>query len=272
MIINPIRKRWLLMKFLFCKYFSPASRLIKQTAFGKIIVPYDWIGQNIYLGNYDNEEVDLYQHLLERDHVVIDVGANIGFYTLLFSNLVTGGHVFSFEPSTRERSLLKKNVDLNERANVTVVDRGLGSETTTENLYINNRNFGNNVINDVLSGLPFETIQVDRLDNFISENRLTRVDLIKMDVEGYEIEVLKGSQRSIRQFMPLISFESWSTHNKQFTKNLSKEMDFLSDLGYEFFQFREHSLFKVGEGDLISSVNLIASAKDRSAWLETKMS
>lgn len=271
MIAGAIWKRWLLAKFLFCKHVLPGVELVRKNSFGRIIVSYDWIGQNIYLDNYDKEEIQVYEKILEKDHVVLDVGANIGYYTLLFASLVRGGKVVSFEPSSRERRLLQKNVDLNRMENVTVVGLGLGATAATGELHINNSNFGRNSIGMVQSG-PSERIEIETIDNYIRQNSLTRFDLIKLDVEGYEIEVLKGASESIQKFRPLVSFESWSTHNKHFHPDLSVEVAFLAALGYEFFQFRGLSALKVKEGDLVTSVNLIAVPKDRSNWLQSRLS
>jgi FkbM family methyltransferase len=242
----------------------PSSTLVKDTGFGRIIVPFDWIGHNIYLDNYEQAEINIYRQLLARDSTVIDVGANIGFSTLLFSDICRNGFVYSFEPSVREYVLLSRNVELNERKNVSVIRQALGSSRMDEILYTHDQNSGMNSIVHADHALASEKIHVDSLDNFVTAQAIPRIDLIKIDVEGYELQVLKGAARVIDQHKPLVCFESWASHQKPYDEHATGELALLTDAEYEIFQFREARLMKLVQGDVVQSVNLMAIHKRRS--------
>src|SRR5258706_7410950 len=69
---------------------------------GHLVVGFDWIGQNIFFGNFENTELLILSNFINNNSVVIDVGANIGFHTVFFASKVNNGFIYSFEPSSRE--------------------------------------------------------------------------------------------------------------------------------------------------------------------------
>ena len=152
--------------------------------------------------------------LVGRGQTVFDVGANFGGYTRLFSKLVgqRAGGVYAFEPVAASMKRLQQAVQgLN---NVVLVRKGLGLAPQKATIFIPNGDLGQSSLAKHHVGswsgdasCAEETIEVTTLDLFIEENGVKRLDFLKVDVEGWEASVLKGGEKSIRQFLPMLYLE-----------------------------------------------------------------
>jgi len=150
-------------------------------------------------------------------YTVVDVGANSGFFTLRTSELVgNSGHVIAFEPYSKSFSLLQKHLRINNRLNVNPMRLALGSTPRTErlNLY---KLPGNNSFYDKtafygkkawLRQIGSEEVAVETLDSVVSKLKPSRIDIVKIDTEGSELEVLKGATETLRNFHPKIVAET----------------------------------------------------------------
>ena len=149
--------------------------------------------------------------LVKPDSRVIDVGANIGMLTLPLARAASTGRVVAFEPDPSNRARLEEHISMNAFGNVKVMALGLGSEQRVHRLYkVVGSNAGMNriVLEDPSSDrFPYSEIKVERLDGLLPSLGLDRVDLIKIDVEGFELEVLKGAEATLRDFHPTLFIE-----------------------------------------------------------------
>lgn len=129
---------------------------------------------------------------------VIDVGANIGYYTLLFARQVApGGSILAIEPEPRNLEELRRNIEMNKLENVTVLPIALGRHDgrVTVEAGMNGR------VGPLIDGGG--GVEIRRLDEIIDGP----VDFIKVDVEGYESEVLAGASETLRRWMPALFVE-----------------------------------------------------------------
>ena len=129
--------------------------------------------------------------------VVLDVGTNIGETLLHFAQLSgTDGFVYGFEPDKRNFENVQKNISLNDFNNIHVFNLGVSDKKETQKLYrVDQHNLGmNRILNDTdaASFEDFTIIETDTLDNVVSENNIQKIDLIKIDIEGYEMHALRG--------------------------------------------------------------------------------
>ena len=153
-------------------------------------------------------EIEFLNRLATFRHVggvAVDVGAHCGFYSVLLARLYT--EVLAFEPSKYQRSLLRKNLKLNHCANVQVVSSALGSKRGKAELHVMGRSGGTNTLRDVrLEEPPMVSYRVPirRLDDF----RIDKVGFLKIDVEGFESEVIEGASTTLRRDRPTILLES----------------------------------------------------------------
>jgi FkbM family methyltransferase len=159
-------------------------------------------------GNYEVDETAFCEQLLAPGDVVFDVGANIGLYALLCSRLVgPTGAVHAFEPEPENHRRLVVNLALNACENVVANRLGVFSHSGTEALNVYRpelgswHTFGRPVLTDPLRdnapAEPEATLEVSTvsLDDYASSHAVERVDLLKIDVEGAEVDVLEGARR-----------------------------------------------------------------------------
>ncbi len=149
--------------------------------------------------DYCPDEQKLYHAIIQTGHTCVDLGANIGLFSVLFGRLSgNDGRVFAFEPSPRNIALLTKNLALNKIANVEVVAKAVSNEHGVVRLHLSRTNGGDNRIysSDLDSN---ETVEVDAitLDEFFSE-RPGGIDFVKMDIQGAEGKALEGMEGLLR--------------------------------------------------------------------------
>ena len=161
-----------------------------------------YIGQRIALEKYEPYETELILKQVKIGDVVVDVGANVGYYTVLLADKVgLSGKVYAFEPDKTSFEILERNVAENKLKNVVAVNAAVGSKNGKLKLHRSEENFGDHK----LYGKAEKTSQVKivKLDDFIKE----AVDLIKIDTQGWEPEVIKGAQKVILKNKPTIFME-----------------------------------------------------------------
>ena len=137
---------------------------------------------------------------LKTGSCFIDGGANIGFFSLIASKIVgKTGTVFSFEPTPLTHNYLKKNTNINNASNVTISRYGLSSSKKQLPFQMFGNPEGNSIISDKACKLTDENeiIQINTIsiDEFCTENKISRIDLIKLDIEGQELEAIKGAKK-----------------------------------------------------------------------------
>jgi FkbM family methyltransferase len=164
-------------------------------------------------GSFEPNEFAFLDQVLEPGMVFLDVGANDGYFTLFAARrLGAGGRVIAVEPSSRERINLQRNIEANGLANVTVVPLALGATRATAKLRLakgthsGHNTLGNFAHSDVQTE-SFEEVTVDALDAVAERLGLTRVDFIKVDVEGAEASVIDGAQEVLRRMRPTLLLE-----------------------------------------------------------------
>ena len=138
--------------------------------------------------------------------VVLDIGVNIGFYLLNFAKKANQGIVYGFEPNPTVFEFAKKNCNLNQFKHVKLNNIGLGHLASSFQMTQINDNLGmNKIVPESTSG-SF-TVQVQRLDDFVNQDNITKVDVMKIDVEGFEMNVLLGAEEVIEKHKPFLFIE-----------------------------------------------------------------
>jgi len=152
------------------------------------------------LGWYELKTTELFIKLVESGSTVIDVGANVGFFTLLAAKLAgKQGVVLSFEPDPTSFSLLSKSVQRNNFGNVRLFQKCISNMDGQQILYLSvTHHKGLHSISRDLGG-PRITVQSARLDTVADSLNIGAIDLLKIDVEGAEPEVLDGATRLLSE-------------------------------------------------------------------------
>lgn len=138
-------------------------------------------------------------HLTKSD-IILDLGAHFGVFTVKAATEVGDeGRVIAIEPEKDNLALLQKNIEANSLKNVMVVPKGVWNKRDKMKLYLaNGVHVGHSLVSDRVERDKFIEIEVDTLDNILEELGITRVDFIKMDIEGAEIEALKGMSKTLK--------------------------------------------------------------------------
>lgn len=201
----------------------------------------DVIGATLLDGTFENAERLVVEKFLKPGMTILDIGANQGFYTLLSSHKVgPRGKVFAFEPSPREIRRLKLHLWLNRCKNVDVSASALGAAAGTGELHVVlGPESGCNSLRppDVSQPTAQLFVPVERLDDVLKARGITRVDFIKLDVEGAELSVLQGARDLLlRPPRPVILEEVQDIRTRPWGYHAKEILLYLSDLGYQWFE------------------------------------
>ena len=168
-------------------------------------------------GSWHEFDLPYIGEMIASDDVCFDLGANIGMATLALATLVPKGHVYAFEASPETALALQKTVQKNALSNVTVANAvvGRGSETVKFFDIPEVRTSGHYVPADTprkVAPFPQQAFQVvmantKSVDQLVDEYKLGRLDVIKIDVEGAELDVLQGATETLNRFSPLVLME-----------------------------------------------------------------
>jgi FkbM family methyltransferase len=144
-------------------------------------------------GTYDPELTWVVEQLIDSDSTVIDIGANIGWYTLLAASLSRA--VIAFEPEPRNFGLLSKSVGLNLFQNVTLRQEVVSDHDGELNLYLSDTNRGGHSI--VWKAPTSVKVNSTTLDRLVDDLSLKKIDLLKIDAESAEPAILRGFRKSL---------------------------------------------------------------------------
>ncbi|TQR39132.1 FkbM family methyltransferase [Brevibacillus brevis] len=162
-----------------------------------------------YKGYYEDYVIHPLKKIVQPDHVCLDIGANIGAISLALSYLAPQGKVYAFEPSDVNYPYLLRNLAENHITNVEPLQLGIADRNG--NIHFNDDPRGGG-----WSYIPHEPEAVEkstqfiscvRLDDWVEQNMISRIDLIKIDVEGSEVIVLESAMRTLKQWDPDVIIE-----------------------------------------------------------------
>lgn len=159
----------------------------------------DYIQRSMFLRTFEPHETSLFAARLRPGMVVVDVGANVGYYSLLAASLVgPDGIVYAFEPSPMVFDRLSTTVLRNSIAQISVLNTGVGESSGSIDLYVpltEGNHTPTMVPND---GGQAVSVAITTLDEFFAERGSARIDLLKIDVEGFEPDVIRGADGLLR--------------------------------------------------------------------------
>ena len=163
---------------------------------------------------------------------VLDVGANIGYFTLLFARSVgPTGHVYAFEPEPRNFELLQRNLARNGYTNVTALPKAVSRTSGSQRLYKSPDNLGDHRLAHGTAGRDSVDVSVIALDELLPGD--ARVDFIKLDIQGAECAAVQGARQLITRSAPLcLITEFWPAGMRAFGDDPEQYLQELSALGF----------------------------------------
>jgi FkbM family methyltransferase len=217
-------------------------------------------GHSIYYdGTYEAGTLHVLSKCLSKGDVFLDIGSNIGLMALYGSKCVgPGGKVLAFEPEPVIFETLNKNITINQVAHIKTLQMALGSTQGTATIYNSKNNFGapSLIKTDKQSGHS-SNVAIRRLDDVLLEQEIADVRMMKVDVEGWELEVLKGCPNLLsRKDAPIICIEISNLHSTHMgsTKDI---YDFIVNINdYKIYRLARSKAIPSKLIKIASSMNL----------------
>lgn len=231
------------------------------------------IDAGIYFrGAFEMDTAAALGKLVKPGFVILDIGANIGAHALPMARLAgPEGHVHAFEPMSWARGKLQRNLSLNPALrNVTVHPLALSDADRTEAVTFScswpMSGVGEGELHPFHKGQSMtETVRLARLDGYAADKGITRVDLVKLDVDGFEYKVVQGGRETLARHRPVIVMELGAYTLAEIGDDVRDLVGALTDLGYRFYRESDFRPFEDVDAMIASiperaTINVIVSA------------
>lgn len=216
--------------------------------------PHTTLGWYVFFfGTYEGELRAALRSLLRPGFIAVDVGANVGWHTLLMAQLVgDSGRVLAFEPNQSVRERLQYNISINRFSQIEVLGYALSDRAGVVQFHgppVDDPTCGDGFVlpsDDTAS--PFRVqVEAVEFDSLVEQLSLKRLDLIKMDIEGFEWSALQGCEKSISHFRPHVVFEYNSAYVPRSGGSHAMLQEFFRRHRYRLFAITRMGLEAAGE-------------------------
>lgn len=190
-----------------------------------------------WYGYYEKNTIRLWQSLIQKEAVVMDIGANIGYYSVIAARKAVDGMVYAFEPSSAIRRRLLDNIAVNGLRNIEAVAAAVGAPAGAQPFFVSGPdNTGMSGLRQAenFSGMT-EMVTVVSFDEWVAEKNISRVDFIKMDIEGAEADALHSMKQTLQRRQPVLFIEIREHLLRQFGHPPAGIYEFLFSLGYKAY-------------------------------------
>lgn len=186
--------------------------------------------------DYERVDSDMIDRLLQDGDGILDIGANIGWYSIRLAKRLPKSPILAFEPIPKTHAQLKRNVALNGVPNIQLFDHGFSDQAQTLTFYYYPTGSGNASsakLADV-EGVQEIQCQVLPLDDYLAQHP-AKVDFIKCDVEGAELLVFKGAVKTLGEQQPIVFSEMLRKWSAKFNYHPNEIIALFKGLGYRCF-------------------------------------
>lgn len=236
---NPL-KIYKFPAFAFFKYFKKRTFIINPANFRDFKIVLDLnsnINRTIFFhgGSYPDHLSFIKKHL-KADSVFFDIGAHSGFFSLYAATIIKTGSIHAFEPIRQLCQDIRKSALINRIKNIKINPFCLGSSDGKIKFHMSSQLDLSGIKETHLQfrSKIFETKSV-KLTTYCRQNRIKRIDMIKIDVEGGEKDILFPAESLLRKFMPVIIAEFSVDTTTAFNYHPNELYDFLENLGYKMY-------------------------------------
>ncbi len=187
-------------------------------------------------GVWEKEETHFLLSRLQPGMGFLDIGANLGYYTLLAGRAVGNqGHVYAFEPEIKNFELLEMNVRENRLSNISIFKKAVSAHSGAEQLFVSERNLGGHTLrkeNVNLGCAGSSQVETVSLDDFWIQHDKPKIDFIKIDTQGAEGHILEGAKSLLKNISPALFLEFWPYGLRTFGVRPEDLLRNLMNLGY----------------------------------------
>lgn len=199
---------------------------------------------------YEPEELrmvnSLFSYIGEEKGVCLDVGANLGWYTLNVCKQYPELTSYAFEPILQTYEKLKRNITLNGLENCRCYNLGLSNENKTITFFYDVEVSGASSMVDLREAGTTEKVdcEIRRLDDFVEKEKIGRIDFIKCDVEGAELFVYQGGLKSIEKYKPIVFSEMLRKWSAKYHYHPNDIIRLFEEIGYQCYVIAENNKLK----------------------------
>lgn len=217
-----------------------------------------------YKRKKDKHHLELIQRILKPGSIVIDIGANIGFFTKFLSACVGGkGHVYAFEPDKTNFHHLENEVK--GLTNITPVQKAVSAASGTLTLYTSDLLNVDHRTYEPENYSGKYSVEKTSVDDFV--NGRFKVDFIKMDIQGFEMEALRGMEKTLVTNQHIILFtELWPFGLEKAGSSGFQVFDFLTQLGFNIYKTDDYKYTRLNLAEVstlkvefLNDVNILAA-------------
>lgn len=197
-------------------------------------------------GTYEEKELQAILQIMPKNGNFLDIGANIGWYSLIAAKFFKKLKIYSFEPIKKTYDFLLKNVKCNFLKNIKAYNFGFYSENKKILFYTYPEGSGNSSISNLSKrrNVELQKSRVKILDDFINEKKI-KVDFIKCDVEGAELFIFLGAKKALLNDKPIVFCEMLRKWSKKFKYHPNQIIFLFKDFGYKCFYISNLSNQKI---------------------------
>ena len=221
----------------------------------------EYIDSYIYNGNYEMDSNKLVKKYVKHGMIVMDAGANMGYFTLMFAKIVGTGRVYSFEPSVPVFKKMEENIKLNGFRNIIAENKALSDvDKIDEGNFVYSFKHGGNY-----TAKKEEKCEFITLDKYFKDNDIQGLDFAKIDIDGFEEKMIRGSIETLKRFKPILLLEV-SISYLQPKAVLISMLELLKSIGYGLYDEheRETTIEKImEENERIGGINVLLKHADK---------
>ena len=201
--------------------------------------------------SYEYNETFFLNKFASNSEIIFDIGSNIGWFSVLFNEIKSVKKIYAFEPLLLNFKNLIRNLKLNNSSKVDAFNIGLSSKNESLEMHYNKSLTGaTSIMNNLETKSDKFKCEFETMDFFVRTNNIKQIDLIKIDVEGAELLVLKGGIEAINEFKPILFVELLRKWCKNFNYHPNEVIEILNKIGYLCFEVTD-------------KLNLISSITDK---------
>ena len=188
------------------------------------------------LGNYEMPVQEVFLQYLKPKDIFYDIGANVGFFTILAAKIVGHeGKVYAFEPEAANVAVLRRNTELNGFSQVKVIEKAVSDTTGIKKLWLTEYCGAHSIapVGTKFDPKKYTTVNTVSIDDLLQQKKIEPPTLVKIDVEGAEINVLHGMSQTIQKWQPIIIYEVDDEKKEGLLNKQTKIDNFLLAHGYK---------------------------------------
>lgn len=204
------------------------------------------LAEILNFNDYEEEELGFIEKFIEGNMTIFDIGANIGYHSINISKFNSECEVYSFEPIIKTYNYLNENLEINNIKNVRTFNIALSNYNGECDFFYYPQGSMNASAANLNESVKCEKIlcKIKKIDDFVFENNINKIDLIKCDTEGSELLVFKGAIATLQKFKPIIFTEMLRKWSEKFDYHPNDIILLLTQIGYECFTMRGSNLEK----------------------------